>query len=40
MEIVPANADNYSDEDYEMPAAYLRFVDSRVSDQPMEDLPI
>ncbi|KAL7807374.1 kinase-like protein [Trichoderma aethiopicum] len=30
MEIVPANAENYSDEDYEMPAAYLRFIDSRI----------
>lgn len=40
MEIVPATADQRDDEDFEMPAAYVRFVDRRISDQPIEDLPI
>ncbi|KAL6860895.1 kinase-like protein [Trichoderma novae-zelandiae] len=31
MEAAPANADQRCDEDYELPAAYLRFIDSRCS---------
>ncbi|PTB67847.1 kinase-like protein [Trichoderma citrinoviride] len=30
MEAAPANADQHCDDDYELPAAYLRFIDKRI----------
>lgn len=40
MEAAPANLDKSCDDDCELPAAYLRLVDSRISDQPIEEFPI
>lgn len=40
MEAAPPNIDNRCNGDFGMPAAYLRLVDNRTSDQSLEDLPI
>lgn len=40
MEAAPVDLDNSCDDDTKLPAAYLRLVDSRISDQPIEEFPI